>query len=265
MKDQNITSIPLKELTAKDLIIYFRNITKGRQITRKCFDDLKSIINGILYLTMEKKIIERNHLRDINYKQFSYKAENTRITPYAEEERLQIINHLGDDFYSLAIELDFYLILRIGELKGLRWDDISGDFLHIQRFVDDKTEIIEGIKSHASKGKRYMPLTPKVKEILAQIQFLNPNSEYILIRNGQPLATVTFNRRLKKCYEELNIEYRSSHKLCFSTTSIIYKNGMEDTELQKLPGPTSLNITHHYLQNITSQEETASKMRAIMD
>ena len=261
LKDKNITLIPLKDLTAKDLIIYFRNITKGRQMTRKRFNDLKSIMNGILYLAVENDIIERNCLRDINYKQFSYKAENTRITPYTEEERLQIINHLGDDFYSLAIKLDFYLILRIGELKGLRWDDISGDFLHIQRFVDDKNEIIDDIKGHTSEGKRYMPLTPKAKEILVQIQILNPDSEYIFIRNGQPLATVTFNRRLKKCCEELGIEYRSSHKLRFSTASIMYKNGMEDTELQKLLGHTSLNMTHHYLRNIANSASTEHEFR----
>lgn len=265
LKDQDITLIPLKDLSAKDLIIYFRNITKGRQITRKRFNDLKSIMNGILYLAVENDIIERNCLRDINYKQFSYKAENTKITPYTEEERLQIINHLGSDFYSLAIKLDFYLILRIGELKGLRWNDVSGDSLHVQRFVDDRNEIIEDIKGHAGEGKRYMPLTPKAKEILLQIRTLNPDSEYIFIRNGQPLATVTFNRRLKKCCEDLGIEYRSSHKLRFSTASIMYKNGMEDTELQKLLGHTSLNMTHHYLRNITSKEETASKMRAILD
>lgn len=109
LKDQDITLIPLKELTAKDLIIYFRNITKGRQITRKRFNDLKSIMNGILYLAAENDIVERNCLRDINYKQFSYKAENTMITPFTEEECLQVINHLGVDFYSLAIKLDFYL------------------------------------------------------------------------------------------------------------------------------------------------------------
>ena len=110
-----------------------------------------------------------------------------------------------------------------------------------------------------------MPLTWKAKDILEQIHVLNPDSEYIFIRNGQPLATVTFNRRLKKCCEKLGIKYRSSHKLRFSTASIMYKNGMEDTKLQKLLGHTSLTMTHHYLRNITSQEETASKMRAILD
>lgn len=143
LKGQDITLILLKELTAKDLITYFRNITRGHQITRKRFNDIKSIMNGILYLAVENNIIERNYLRDINYKQFTYKAENTSITPYLEKERLQIINHLGNDFYSLAIKPYFYLILRIGELKGLRWNNISRDFLHIQRFVDDQNEIVE--------------------------------------------------------------------------------------------------------------------------
>lgn len=68
-------------------------------------------------------------------------------------------------------------------------------FLHIQCFVDDKSEIIEDIKGHASEGKRYMPLIPKAKEILEQIQPLNTDSEYIFIRDVQPLAAVTFNRR----------------------------------------------------------------------
>jgi hypothetical protein len=87
----------LNDLTAKELNNYFRNITKGRQIARKRFNDLKSIINGILYLEVENEIIERNCLRNINYKLFSYKAENTKITSYIEEGCLQIINYLEDD------------------------------------------------------------------------------------------------------------------------------------------------------------------------
>ena len=110
-----------------------------------------------------------------------------------------------------------------------------------------------------------MPLTPKAKEILTQKQALNPYTEYIFIRSGHPLATITLNRRLKKCYKELGRENRSSHKLHFSTASIMYKYGMEGTELQKLLGHTSLNMTYHYLRNITTQEETTSKMRVILN
>ena len=264
LKGHDITKAALNDLTVKNYIHYFRNITKDRQLTRKRFNDLKSIMNGILYLAVENDVIDHNCLKDINFKQFAFKPEENNIKPYTELERQQIINHLGDDFYSLAIKLDFHLVLRIGELKGLKWNDLKDDTIYIRRFIDDQNKVIEDIKGHASQGKRHMPLTPNAKKILEQVRLQNPDSEYIFIRNKQPLATVTFNRRLKKCCEELGIEYRSSHKLRFSTASIMYKNGVEDTELQKLLGHTSLNMTHHYLQNIISQEETASKMRAIL-
>lgn len=264
LKEHEITKVPLSSLTVRNCIHYFRSITKDRQLTRKRFNDLKSIMNGILYLAVENEVINHNFLKDINFKQFVFKAEENSIKPYTEEERLRIINHLGNDFYSLAIKLDFHMVLRIGELKGLKWEDIKGDTIFILRFVDDQNKIIEDIKGHAQEGKRLMPLTPRAMEILEQVRLQNPGSDYIFIRNGQPLATVTFNRRLRKCCEELGIEYRSSHKLRFSTASIMYKNGVEDTELQKLLGHTSLNMCHHYLRSITPQEETVAKVRAIL-
>jgi len=264
LKDQEITKVPLNVLTVKNYIHYFRSITRDRQLTRKRFNDLKSIMNGTLYLAVEDEVIERNCLRDINFRQFAFKSEENIIRPYTEEERLRIINHLGKDLYSLAIKLDFFLLLRVGEVKALKWEDVKGNTIYIRRFINNRNEIIEDIKGHANEGKRLMPLTFKAREILEQIHRQNPDSEYIFIRDGQPLATVTFNRRLRKCCEELGIEYRSSHKLRFSTASIMYKNGMEDTELQKLLGHSSLNMTRHYLRNITSQEETAIKMEAIL-
>lgn len=264
LKDQEITKVPLKSLTVQDYISFFRSITKDRTVTRKRFNDLKSILNGILYLAVERNIITSNCLKDINYRQFPYKAENTDVFPYTEDERLTIISHLGSDLYSLAIKFDFYLILRISELKGLKWDDIHDDFIHIQRFVNDKNEIVEDVKGHQSEGKRYIPLLPAAKEILTEIRQLNLDSEYIFYQNGRPLTTVTFNRRLKKCCEELSIEYRSSHKIRFTTASIMHKNGISDTELSPMLGHTTLNMTRHYLRNVTPAEETAEKMRKIL-
>ena len=267
LKAQEITKIPMKDLKVQDYIDYFRQITKNRKLTRKRFNNLKSILNSMLYLAVEKGIISHNCLNDINYKQFTFKAENNDVRPYTEEERRRIIDLLSsraDDFYSLAILLDFHLVLRIGELKGLKWSDIHGDSIRIQRFVNEKNEIVEDIKGHAEAGRRNMPLTPAARQILRQIRQLNPDSDYILIRNGHPLSTVTFNRRLKKCCEELGIEYRSSHKLRFSTASIMYKNGVEDTQLQKLLGHTSLSMTRHYLRDVSNQDDLSQKMTDIL-
>lgn len=265
LKDNAITKVPLKLLRPKDYIKYFREVTKGGAITRKRFNDMKSVMNGIIYYAIESEIIEHNYLRDINYRQFQYKSENNNIIPFNEIERLKIINYLpNDDLYSLAIKLDFHLILRIGELKGLKWDDIKGDFIYIQRFVNDKNEIVDDIKGHKEEGKRYIPLTNTAKAILKRIKLLNPNSEYLFIQNGKPLATCTFNRRIKKCCSEIGIEYRSSHKVRFSTASIMYKNGVGTPELQKMLGHTTLTMTTHYLRSVTPEDDTLQKMNTVL-
>ena len=106
-----------------------------------------------------------------------------------------------------------------------------------------------------------MPLTPATKAILSRNPKVTPdNQEFIFYRGDSPLVNSYFQSTVWKMLWDLGIEYRSSHKLRFSTASIMYKNGMEDTELQKLLGHTTLSMTQHYLCNITSNEETASKM-----
>ena len=265
LKDTPISKVPIRLLKPKDFIKFFREVTKGGEVTRKRFNDMKSVLNGIIYYAIELEIIEHNYLRDINYKQFRYKAENNNILPFTEEERLKIIAHLpNDDLYSLALKFDFHMILRIGELKGLKWSDIKGDYIYIQRFINDDNEIIEDIKGHQEEGRRFIPLTATAKQLLERIREINPNSEFLFVHDGVPLATVTFNRRLKKCCKELGIEYRSSHKVRFSTASIMYKNGVGAPELQKMLGHTTLAMTTHYLRSVTPEEETLLKMNRVL-
>ena len=57
LRDKPLVQKPLKDLTVQDYIAYFRSITKGRTITRKRFNDLKSILNGMNYLAVEREII----------------------------------------------------------------------------------------------------------------------------------------------------------------------------------------------------------------
>jgi integrase len=265
LKGNPITQIPLKQLKPNDFIRFFNQITKGRTMTRKRFNDLKSVINGILYYAIDQEIIEHNYLNDINYGAFKFKPAKNKVIAYTEEERLQIINHLSnDDLYSLGIKLSFYLALRIGELKALKWSDIIDNLIYVQRFMNDKNEIIDDVKGHTEEGIRYIPLTNGAKEIIAHIKRLNPDGEYLFIRDNRPLTTITFNRRLKKCCEELNIMYRSSHKLRFSTASLLFKKGIDMPEIQKILGHTTLSMTSHYLRSITPDEETIAKMNEVL-
>ena len=217
-KDTSISKLPIKNITVTDLITFFRSITKDGLITRKRFNDGKSILNGIYYYAIEQGYIENNPLRNINYRNFTYKPINDVSTVYTLEERQRILNYLSyeDSIYSLAIQFNFHIVARIGELKSLKWSDLNGDKLRIQtQLLDNQTmnddlsfnrriaKDATYIKGQTSHGYRNMPLTPNALEILEKTRTLNPNGKYIFIDNNRPLTTITFNRHLKKAVMNL--------------------------------------------------------------
>ena len=269
LADDPFSSLPIESLSARHYISYFRDVTRGRALTRKRFNDLKSVMNGILFYAVELGIIYRNPLLDINYSQFKFKVVNTEVLPFSETERLNIISYLPDDnIYDLAIKLMFYLTIRIGELKGLRFDDIEGHFIRVCRFVNDQHQIVEHIKGYSSAGIRWLPLSPDALDLIEKIRLLAPDPAYMFLldpANYKFLTTSTFNKHLRRCCAALNITYRSSHKIRFSTASILHINGVTVPELQLLLGHASPSMTHHYLKNVKSRGVTREKIIDVFD
>lgn len=266
IKDSELAKKKIAELKVRDFKMFFRSITKNRELTRKRFNNIKSVLNGMMYLAVEEELIPHNPITDINFREFAYKAEDMNVFPYTEEERQKLLSSIGDsDLIDLAIKLDFYLVLRIGELKTLKWSDIHGDFIHIHAYMNSDKEVVENdIKGHASAGMRVLPLVKATKEILEKIRELNPESEYLFINDDFVIDTGTFNRRIRKHCKELGIEYRSSHKVRFSTASILNKNGVPETTISKMLGHTTLQMTRHYLRDISSRDETAQLMENVL-
>ena len=162
----------------------------------------------------------------------------------------------------------FYLTIRIGELKGLRFDDIEGSFIRVSRFVNDQHEIVEHIKGYSSAGIRWLPLSPDALVLIVKIKMLAPDPDYMFLldpENHKFLTTSTFNKHLRRCCAALNITYRSSHKIRFSTASILHINGVTVPELQLLLGHASASMTHHYLKNVKSRGVTREKVIDIFD
>lgn len=204
---------PLANLKSKDFLHLFRKWTKNRGITKKRFGNVKSLLNGIYEYAIEQEIAKHNPIREINCSQFTFKPVNNTNDVFTAEERQKLLEHLksNDTIYALAIQLDFHLVLRIGELLALKWTDIEGDYIHIQsqRLLENtmadnltftaRTYVnADHIKGNADGGFRYLPLTPEAKHILKRIRQVNPDGEYILVRNGKQLIGDTFNEHLHK-------------------------------------------------------------------
>jgi integrase len=280
-KDVQIVKRPIVSLTAQDFSIFFRIMTKDGNMTSKRFNDGKSVLNSIYDYAMEIGLVPLNPIKSVSCNKLNFKPVNNNLDVYTLEERKKLLDLLStkkNDIYSLAIQLNFNLIARIGELKDFMWSDIGDKHIRIQgQLLEEQTmnddlsfntrtyNHVDYVKGRTSDGFRNIPLTPKARDIIEKIKELNPDGEFMLMCDGKPLTTVTFNRYLKAFCKEAGITYRSSHKIRFCVASAMYAKGVAATKLQKLLGHSTLAMTLKYFKDITPENDCYESMVDILD
>ena len=270
-KDTSLAKMKIGEIKPITLIRFFREVTKNREHTHKRISNARSVLNGIMSYAIEEEIISHNPVSDVNFKQFTYKpVEIQSDNVFSHEDTCKLLNYLKCiiEPYSLAIPLSFYLFIRVGETKAIRWEDIDYDnrivYLHRQatceRTLNDdlsfskrEVKVVNQMKGNTSHGFRKQFLTDEALKILEKAKELNPNGTYVLEPDGSIMTTDSFNRRLKKYCNEAGVPYHSSHKIRFYNASTAF-DGNNLTTLTYLMGHSETATTLHYLRNINKRE-----------
>ena len=186
-----------------------------------------------------------------------------------------LFRSLEPDAYILAIMVAFKGIFRIGEIKALTWKPSDKTTVTIRHQLVEERELQEdftlGKTFRALKDPKgnpnYSIRTEIVSEdtiaILGKMKSLNPFGEYLFMFQGRPLTTITFNERLKKYCNAINIPYLSSHKIRFTGASILYNAGVSAIDIQPLLGHSNLAMTQHYIGQRVNERDT-SQMAQIL-
>lgn len=270
-KDTELIHTKVKDVKPITLIRFFREVTRNREYTHKRISNARSVLNGMMSYAIEEEIIEHNPVSDVNFKQFTYKpVENQNDNVFSYEETQKLLSYLQGIYepYSLAIQLSFYLFIRVGETKTIQWQDIDyknrSVYLHRQvtcaRILNDdltlskrQVTVAKQMKGNTSKGFRKQYLTDEALSILKKAKEINPNGIYIFEPNGSLMTTDSFNRRLKKYCREAGVPYYSSHKIRFYNASTAY-DGKNLTTISHLMGHSKVETTIHYLRNVHKDE-----------
>lgn len=239
-------------------------IIKDNDLTRKAWINLKSILNGMFNLAVRRQYIKSNPLDDITiyikYRQVNKKPSDTQTFDTDEIKKLfrylDIMYLQTSDSSFMAVKMNFYLGLRVGELVALKWEDFDNDkLLHIccEEIRDQKTGQTVVVNHTKTHHDRFVTMVPPALEI---INNLPREGEFIFMRNGENLHARQINYVLEKYAERTGHKIKSSHKVRKTYASRLSANGVPLDFIREQLGHSDLATTLGYIYNPLTKEET---------
>ncbi|OUN24561.1 site-specific integrase [Pseudoflavonifractor sp. An85] len=173
------------------------------------------------------------------------KAEISIPTP----EHIQVIlSGCSGTRMELPIYLAVWLGLRASEIRGLTWDCISGDTLHVKQAIveGDHGPAVKGTKTTA--GDRRLHLPPQLLEI---IQRQPKTDEYLVHLSGQAMY-----KAFSRLCEKLGLPHYRFHDLRHANASIMLALGIPNRYAQERMGHATDNMLKAVYQHTMEHKRT---------
>lgn len=239
-------------------------LVKKYSMSRKEWNNVKTILIGCFEYAVRKKYITDNPMKDVKilvrYRQVVKKTGKTET--YNTEE-LENLNKYLDKMYAetedvafLAVKINFLLGLRVGELVALKWEDCKEQLhLHVVReeIRNQETNLCDVVEHTKTNRDRYVVLVPKAISILEKIP---KQGSYIFMRNGERITARQIAYVLEKYAQRQGTITKSTHKMRKTYASNLNANGVPLDCIREMLGHSSLSTTLGYIYNPLTESET---------
>lgn len=248
-------------------------LVKKYNMTRREWQNVKTIINGMFEYAYEKHFIKENPCErlkiTVKFRQETKKPSETQV--YQTKEYTDILAYLDkmysetEDLVFMAVKFQFYTGLRVGELVALKWKDVdlSKKTLHVIReeasdaWKDEtgwheKRTVVEHTKTNQD---RIISLLPKSLELLKKIE-PRQKEDWIFHRGNERITERQVNYVLEKYAERNNTITKSSHKLRKTYASRMNAAGVPLDVIQRDLGHADAKTTLKYLYNAYDESTT---------
>lgn len=176
-------------------------------------------------------------------------------------ERAEKNSNMFEWHYYVFFAIAFYTGLRKGEIHGLQWDDISGDYLSVKRSITQKL----------GNGDRETP--PKNRSSIRTLQIPQPLKDVLTEHYERCKAAPEFNYKCKICgifkslrdstLEKRNQQFAESagvkkiriHDFRHSHASLLANEGINIQEIARRLGHSKIEITWNTYSHLYPREE----------
>lgn len=245
-----------------------------QMIVNKMIDDNKAnstiartctVMRGLFDYAVECDVIMKSPCRIKIQKSIgNQKKCREALTIDAQKKFLQTVKgHNYENHYRFILQTG----LRIGELIGLKWEDV--DFkkktIRIKRSL--KYEVGKGTwhigEPKSEAGKRTIPLTDEAIEILKSQKSKNESlkvlplewSGYVFLnKHGEPVTNDAYNSALVPICRRADINRFTVHTLRHTFATRCVESGMKPKTLQTIMGHSTISLTMDLYVHTTDDE-----------
>lgn len=265
---KNFGNRKIRYLSEDDLESFIKLSIAKLNLTQKAYSNLRTIVNGIFKYAKKKGYtdISITHFMgdlDLSRRSFKKNVKDKTSEVFQEGEFDKMISFLKshqNDLRCLGLLLTFETGIRVGELSSLKPSDIQDGYIHIRRtevkYKEDGKWVLD-VKEYpkTEAGDRYVIMGENANNTIKCIKSIRWNGEYLFMENGRRIRSNGFRRKLERVCHDLNIKYKSNHKIRKTYGTILIDSGVDDSIVAEQMGHADISTTRKYYYFSRKSEE----------
>lgn len=274
-----IIKVPICELTKLMLDEWVHKLVKKNNMSKNQYYNCTVIMNQALDYAVDLELIESNPFKKVRvdgrrmFRVVRKKSNETQVFTIEEEKQFKKL--AWEDFTNrtklhqlapLALLFQFETGVRIGELVALRYEDVDGDYITVQRMLRREEKIVVD-HTKGTFGDREVILTSRAKEIIGYAkerqEELGVSTEgYIFSITDEPVSYHSVEDLYRKYSKKLGIETKSSHKARKTFISSLIDAQMNINTIREMVGHADEKTTYN---NYCFDRKTKDERIALME
>ncbi len=242
-----------------------------------------------------KKKIRKEQEEYSNIKKFVFDREKKDYLFHDEVEKLfeYIDTKEEKNCINLAIKLNCYLGMRVGELCALKKEDIyvqriidreskkplkNGDYIYVHNtmhrvYVDGRQKYVVSPSTKTSSGNRFIPIgkesdSSEIKKLIDELFAINPNSEYLISHKWRgeetPFCITDIQTKFNALCAKAGINVTGTHAMRRTVANKLRDLGYSNEYIISVLGHASINTTEaSYYRNNVQLEEAIKALNTI--
>lgn len=241
-----------------------------KQLTAKAWGNLRTLINGMFRYAKKNdytKISITQFMGDLDLSKKSFKKRKLtdEESVFTDREINLIMSHIDKaepSVINLGIILAFQAGLRAGEISALKYSDLNGNILTVNkteiRYKGDDGRYVFEVRdfTKGEVGQRKVILTDFAVEAIRRARQLNPFGEYLFMENGERIKGKAFTVKIEKICRYVGIKPRSLHKARKTYGTKLLNAGLSEKLIESQMGHTDIQTTKgfYWFNNIEEDE-----------